>query len=109
MCRSERARFTQALNCPFDPYMAHASGFAIPDLVQGLRAGLVELEPARSSRSDQLTTRRNVQSGNLTRLERQLEDRAAGGDLGCRREFEVSAPFDVIESTITQDNSRTFH
>ena len=40
-------------------------GFATPDLVQGLCARLVELEPARSSRSDQLTTRRNVQSGNL--------------------------------------------
>ena len=58
-------------------------GFAIPDLVQGLCARLVELEPARSSHSDKLTTRRNVQSGNLTRLERQLENRAAGRDVAA--------------------------
>ena len=109
MCKSDRARFTQALNCPFDACMAHA--LALPFLISSNAWARASSNLSRRGADHpiRLTACRYVQSGNLTRLERQLENRCAGGDVSCRREFEAGAPFEVIEPEITQDNSRSFH
>ena len=69
MCRSERARFTQALNWPFDAYMAHALALRVLISSRACARASSNSRPMWSNHSNQLATRRNVQSGHLTRLE----------------------------------------